>query len=193
MTRAAFAPFVLLVLAVSAPAADVAGTLTTGGRPIAGAVVYLESVTEPAPAATPQRIVMDQKNLAFVPGVLPVARWTTVEFTNSDDVEHNVFSPSDVKAFDLGTYRRSETRSVLFDRPGEVLVLCNIHMEMAAKILVLRDPTFTRTSADGGYHLTAVPAGTYTVRVWRGGWTPDHGRISLAEGEQRTVDLTLDR
>jgi plastocyanin len=193
MTHAACIPFLLLVLAAAAPAADVVGTLTAGGKPIAGAVVYLESISEATPAATPPRLVMDQKNLAFVPGVLPVARGTTVEFTNSDDVEHNVFSPSEVKAFDLGTYRRSEKRSVLFDRPGEVLVLCNIHMEMAAKILVLRDPYFTRTSVDGGYHLAAVPAGTYTVRVWRNGWTPDHGQISLAEGERRTVDLALDR
>jgi hypothetical protein len=47
------------------------------------------------------------------------------------------------------------------------LILCNIHMQMAAYILVLNDPYFSVVAPDGSYQIPAVPPGTYVLRVWR--------------------------
>jgi len=163
----------LLLGAVAAQAATVSGTVRVRGTVARDAVVYLERLDGPAARPAPTRVVMDQKNLTFAPRVLPVVEGTTVEFTNSDDIQHNVFSPSRAAgAFDLGSYSRGESRSVSMHERGEVLVLCNIHMEMEAHIIVVRDPFFAVTGADGGYRIADVPPGRYAVKVWRGSWLP---------------------
>jgi plastocyanin len=167
----------------------VTGTVVLERRPAAGAVVYLEGAAA-APRGAPAFIVMDQRNLAFVPGVLPVVRGTVVEFRNSDAVQHNVFSPSATAGkFDLGTYARGAVRQVTFEEPGEVLVLCNIHMEMQATILVLRDPYFATADADGRYAIDGVPAGTYTLKVWHRRWQSLTRSVDVAADGPTTVDV----
>lgn len=162
------AAIVLVMLTSSAAlAGDVSGAVTLNGRPLADAVVYLEGQETQFPEPTP--VSMDQRNLSFIPKVLPVMRGTTVQFTNSDDIQHNVFSPaSGSSPFDLGTYGPGDVSSVKLDRAGDLVVLCNIHMEMHARIVVLPQPYFARTSSDGRYRVAAVPAGTYTVKLWNG-------------------------
>jgi hypothetical protein len=137
---------------------------------------------------------MDQKNLAFVPSVLPVLRGTVIEFHNSDDVQHNVFSPSRIAGeFDLGTYHRGESRSVTFAEPGEAVVLCNVHMEMEAHVVVLRDPYFTLSRADGGYEVAEVPPGSYRLRVWRRGWLAKTWMVQVPAAGTLTVDVPAGR
>jgi plastocyanin len=190
MRRRALPLAFALVLASSfgSEAGTVGGTVTIDGDAVAGAIVYLEGARETPPPPS-RRVEVDQRNLAFVPGVLPVVRGTTVAFTNSDDVQHNVFTPSEVAGrFDLGSYARGEAREVTFDRPGEALILCNIHMEMQATIVVLRDPYFATTEAGGRYTIADVPPGSYTLKVWHQRW------LSLARAVEVPGDgaLTLD-
>jgi plastocyanin len=187
---AVVAAAVLLVAGLPAGAATLAGTVRVRGATAGDVVVYLERLEAPGRRPAPGRVVMDQKNLAFAPRVLPVVQGTTVEFTNSDDIEHNVFSPSKAAgAFDLGSYRRGEARSVTMGEVGEVVVLCNIHMEMEAHILVLRDPTFAVTDAAGRYRIADVPAGRYAVKVWRARWLPFVRTLDVTGGGTVTLDV----
>ena len=178
----------------SAQAATVEGAATINGRTASDAVVYLQSQEATPPAAPPMRVVMDQKNLAFVPDVLPVARGTVVEFTNSDDVQHNVFSPSAIAGkFNLGSYGPGARRTVTLNEPGDVRVLCNIHMEMEAHILVLDGPHFSIVAADGSYLIPDVPAGTYTLKIWQGRWLPFAQTVDLAGGGSLTVNIAAEK
>jgi len=172
--------------------ATVEGSVAVGGRPASRTVVYLEA-TGAAPLPVPAaHVVMDQKNLAFVPAVLPVTRGTVVEFTNSDDVQHNVFSPSAVAGkFNLGTYGPGATRTVTLDEPGDVRILCNIHMEMEAHILVLDFPYFT-VAKDGRYRIADVPAGTYTLKVWKGQWLNIARPVELPAAGALTVNIAAE-
>src|ERR1017187_5387147 len=90
MTRS-FLVTILLVTAVAATA--VAGTIE--GKVSTGkSVVYVDTIqgkTFPAPSQQP---VMDQKGLVFAPHVMVIQQGTTVDFLNSDSVQHNVFWPS---------------------------------------------------------------------------------------------------
>ena len=192
MTRAALAAGAgILLAALAAQAATVTGTIRLRGAAARDAVVYLERMDGPAPHPAPPRVVMDQKNLAFGPRVLPVVAGTTVEFTNSDDIQHNVFSPSRAAgAFDLGTYSRGETRTVTMPEPGEVLVLSNIHMEMEGHIIVVRDPFFAVTDADGRYRIADVPPGRYAVKVWRGKWLPLERTLEVTDAAAATLDVS---
>lgn len=82
------------------------------------------------PAAGAGNYVVGQKNKAFTVKHLVVKAGDTVDFTNEDPFFHNVFSLSDTKTFDLGSYPKGQSRSVTFDKPGNVDVECAIHPAM---------------------------------------------------------------
>lgn len=181
----------LVALASPSRAATVHGTVSVGGQPATNAVVYLERVGTAAPAASAgPPVLMDQRNLRFLPEVLAVRQGTVVEFRNSDDVQHNVFTPSEAGGrFDLGTYNRGEMRTVTLDQPGDLVILCNIHMEMEAHILVLRDPSFAQTDAQGGYRIADVEPGQYTLRVWQKRWLSDGQAVDVPLAPDFTLDV----
>jgi plastocyanin len=156
-------------------------------------VVYLES----APAAAfadvePQHATMDQRNEAFIPHVLAITVGTTVDFPNSDNTYHNVFSISKTKSFDLGHYAAGRSKAIRFDRPGIVRVFCEIHSHMSAFILVFNHRYFAVTALDGRYQIGRVPAGRYTLNAWNEGAVRESRQITVPEdGGTVEADFTL--
>jgi plastocyanin len=71
-----------------------------------------------------------QKNKQFTVDKLKVKVGDTVKFTNEDPFFHNIFSLSELKTFDLGSYPKGEFREVTFDAPGTLEVECAIHPNM---------------------------------------------------------------
>ena len=144
-------------------------------------VVYLESAPALAfPDAEPQRATMDQRNETFVPHVLAITVGTTVDFPNSDNTYHNVFSLRSPR-FDLGRYAAGRSKSVRFDRPGIVRVFCEIHSHMSAFILVFNHRYFAVTAADGRYQIARVPPGRYTLVAWNEGAIRESRQVVIAE------------
>lgn len=133
----------------------------------ANTVIYIETMGGDfkAPKENP---VMNQKGLKFEPFVLPVVVGSTVDFLNSDDVLHNVFSPDKCcDKFDLGSWTKNEIRSYTYTTEGcQSVVLCNVHPEMEAYVIVLQNPFFAITDKDGNYEIKGVPEGKYTLMVW---------------------------
>jgi plastocyanin len=130
------------------------------------AVVYVEG--DFADSDQQSVVQLPQKDLAFVPALLPVRVGTVVEFPNLDDTYHNIFSYSPPKRFDLGRYRPDERPipSQLFDTPGLVTLRCDIHEHMRGVILVLDTPHFVVTDDEGNFRLSGVPPGRYVVKAW---------------------------
>jgi plastocyanin len=159
-------------------------------------VVYIEaspffrrnSSDEKGVAARP-RFVMDQRELTFVPHVLPILVGSTVEFPNSDPVYHNVFSFSKSKTFDLGRYPTGRSKAVTFNKPGLVKVYCDMHSQMNAFILVLANPYFTLTDEQGNYEIRDIPAGTYKVKAWFARLPEKTAVITIRAGETATLDF----
>jgi plastocyanin len=77
-----------------------------------------------------------QKDKAFTKSQLTVKKGDTVNFVNEDDIFHNVFSLSDAKFFDLGSYPKGESKEVEFDEVGIIEVECAIHPEMIMEVVV---------------------------------------------------------
>lgn len=71
-----------------------------------------------------------QKNKSFSVAELNIKAGDTVSFPNQDPFFHNVFSLSDIKSFDLGSYKQGKTKKIVFDKPGVVEVECAIHPKM---------------------------------------------------------------
>jgi plastocyanin len=183
---------VIAGLCIAASAGDIEGKVT-GMK--GHSVVYVDAVagkTFPAPKDHP---VMDQKGLMFTPHIMVVQQGTTVEFLNSDTVQHNVFWTAigtDKKAgHNLGTWPKGEKRSFTFDKPGVVPVLCNVHPEMAGYIVVSPTPYFAETDDSGAYKIKDVPDGSYTVAVWHEGAKNQSKPVSVAGGGK--ADFTLSK
>jgi plastocyanin len=147
------------------------GTITIVGKPTADAVVSIEAVGAPQPkppaaGAKAKKATMDQREMKFIPRVLPILVGTTVDFPNKDKNWHDVFSTSAAKKFDLGLYAPGKTRSVTFDKPGIVRILCNVHPNMEAFIVVKESPYFSAVDGRGNYRIDGIPIGKYRVQVW---------------------------
>lgn len=71
-----------------------------------------------------------QKNKKFTTNELNIKVGDVVKFPNQDTFFHNVFSLSDAKTFDLGSYPQGQFKTVTFDKPGKVEVECAIHPKM---------------------------------------------------------------
>lgn len=74
--------------------------------------------------------IVDQKDKQFSKKTLKIKVGDSIEFRNSDPFAHNIFSLSDAKAFDLGSYPQGQSKKVTFDKPGKVEVECSIHPSM---------------------------------------------------------------
>jgi plastocyanin len=168
------------------------GRVLVSGMPDSSdAVVYIDKIPGKtfAPPAAP--VTLDQVNLRFTPHVLPVLAGTNVAFPNSDPVRHNVFSPTSSWKFNLGTYPRGSTKFRVFDKPGAFTLLCNVHAEMSAYVIVTETPYFAVTDKSGAFTIRGIPPGTYVLKTWHAKARPSSMNITVAEGGIRNLEIEL--
>lgn len=155
-------------------------------------VVYIEEVNSNDYPAPTEKGVLDQLNLTFVPHVLAVQKGTKVDFPNSDSVRHNLYSPPDCcKQFNLGTYDVGVIKTVDFDEACSVPLLCNVHAEMSAFVLVLNNPYFSVTEKDGVFKIENVPPGTYKVSAWHEKLRTVTKDVTVEAGKTANADFNL--
>jgi len=190
MKKIHYLPMILAVVCAAAQAGEISGKVAAG-KGIS--VVYVEAVpgkTFPAPATPLQ---MDQKSLLFQPHILVAPVGATVEFLNSDKVQHNIFWPaiSNNKKLghNLGTWPTGEKRAFKFETPGIVPLLCNVHPEMSGYVIVTPTPLYAETDAAGSFKIANVPDGSYTVTAWHEGFKTQSKPVMVAGAAK--ADFTL--
>ena len=185
--------FVIAVVGgVAAYGAALTGTVS-GGKGVA--VVYIDAIagkTFPAPA---KHFIVDQKSLVFHPHMVVAQVGSTVDFLNGDNVQHNIFWPSVAGnkklTHNMGTWPKGEVRSFKFDTPGVVPLLCNVHPEMSAYVIIVPTPYYAEVDGAGAYKIDNVPEGSYTVMAWREGMKVQSKPITVA-GDAK-ADFTLSK
>ena len=205
--------FSLAVLALMAfPANTLAGKIkgtvkVKGLRTPADIVVYLPKAPAVDVDLSKTKFVMDQQNLAFIPRVLPIPVGSTVLFPNNDKVDHNVFSMSRTKTFNLGSYEPGQSQTVVFDKPGIVELRCDVHAEMAAYILVMKNPYFAVTDRKGNFEIpdsgylqqvglegiADLPPGKYSIKTRHEKLKTLKKSIVVSDSGDGTVQLGLKR
>jgi plastocyanin len=179
MSRSLFALAALLI-ALPLTAASIEVNVTfADGTAVPDAIVY--AVPSRVMPMTHTVAAVDQVNRTFVPHVLPVRVGTWVEFPNSDNVMHQVYSLSPAKRFQSPLYVGKPARPIQFDKPGVVAIGCNVHEQMSGFIVVVPTPYFG-TAVNGRLTLNDLGADDYTVHVWHPGMRkePEPRHLKLA-------------
>jgi plastocyanin len=184
-----------LLLAIPAAAATLAiAVQLPDGHPLPDAVVTVQPLGRKLPPPAPIHAVMDQMHRMFTPEVLVVALGSTVSFPNSDSVSHQIYSFSAAKPFQLSLYRGKPYPPLLFDRPGIVILGCNIHDWMIGYIDVTDAPFYGTTDAQGAWS-AQVPPGRYEITVWHPRMretTPNLVReLTIDTGDRAALTLQL--
>jgi plastocyanin len=129
-----------------------------------GLVYFLPKAGAPKPK--PGNFSIDTRSKGFSPALLVVPQGSTVRFPNRDTILHNVFSRTPGSSFDFGHYGPGESKQYVFNKPGLVIVNCNVHHNMRADVVVLATPYYTRPDRNGRYTLAGLPAGPGTLVFW---------------------------
>ena len=189
-------------------AGKIKGTVKVKGlRSSANILVYLTKAPTFSSDLSGAKVVMDQRNLTFFPHVLPVLVGTTIHFPNNDKVDHNVFSLSRTKKFSLGSYKPGEIKTVLFDKPGIVELRCDVHAEMAAYILVMKNPYWARTDEKGRFEIPDLddlktlgvsgiedlPPGKYFLKTWHEKLKSRRTTVTVEKDGEVDIQLDLTR
>ena len=158
-------PALFAFSAASASAATLTAQLVNQtGKPLVGAVLTLQGPAGKTVLAL--KADMDQRDKEFVPHVLAVHTGTEVKFPNSDNIRHQVYSFSAARRFELRLYGGTPSEPLLFDKPGVVVLGCNIHDWMLGYIYVTDDPWFVVSDSNGSVTLDQLPAGHYVATLW---------------------------
>jgi len=153
------------------------GSVTLGHPPatpsstddLRNAVIYLENVESGSEPTTPPLLParMTQEGSHLHPRVLPIVKGTSVEFSNRDPVFHDVISLPSAAALDLGRPGKNGSKTLKFESPGIVKLVCRIHSDMSGAIVVLDNPYYAQPGYDGRFIIDGIPPGEYRVVVWQ--------------------------
>jgi plastocyanin len=134
------------------------------GTPSADTIVIFDPL-DATPPPSHDAAIVDQVNKTFVPHVSVIRTGTAVAFPNSDRIRHQVYSFSPSHPFTLKLYAGSPRTDIIFDKPGMVVLGCNIHDSMVGFIAVVNSPYFAKIPASGTADMD-LPPGRYRLRVW---------------------------
>ena len=198
----------LLTVPFQAFAGGIKGKVSVKGlRSPANILVFVAKAPDLSNDVSQLKFVMDQKNLTFVPHILPILVGATVQFPNDDKVSHNVFSLSRTKKFNLGSYGPGTMEKVVFDKPGIVELRCDVHAEMSAYIMVLKNPYWAITDDQGNFEIPdsaqlgqnglkgvpGLPAGKYVLKTWHEKLQSTKQEVEVPKEGEVVVSLDLRR
>ncbi|WP_457427066.1 plastocyanin [Roseateles sp. P5_E7] len=171
----------LLLCIGSAQAADLTVTvLDRSGKPLADAVVLVDSSAQGARPAAVMEASVAQEKLRFVPAVTVVGLGAKVSFSNLDTWDHHVIlgvmgaggvfvDPGQNTQFRLAGRvgnRAPAGDSKLLTHPGPYLLACHIHSSMRGHVYVADTPWAKLGGEDGKAQLQGLPEGAARVRIW---------------------------
>ena len=138
---------------------------------IQNVIVALKDVPAPnSPANHESRLILDNRKCKFVPHVSVLTVGGTIETKNSDPTRHNVHFYGILNANIALPLKYLPLKGVKATRkvnkPGMVLVKCDIHGWMQAFIRVDSHPFHAVTDTNGHFRIPDIPAGTYHVEIW---------------------------
>ncbi len=135
--------------------------------------------------------VLNQRDITFVPHVLPVVAGTKVELRNSDAILHTVHTASQKNPVFDRPELGHQSAEVAFDFPEVIPITCDVHSQMTAYIVVVPTPYFTKADGDGSFSLTDIPPGKYRLIAWHEKYQSAETDVEVGAGEPAMVQVNL--
>ena len=135
-----------------------------------------------SPRARGEIALVNQQGLQFTPRVQAIVLGQGVRFGNKDSENHNVHVVTPGFAFNQSM---APGNSVDFtpDRPGVMILACDIHSHMRGFVVVSPTPWVQVCSRQGRFRLEDVPDGRYVLNVWHEMGEPLRQEIVVAGGK----------
>ena len=165
---------------------------TQTGTPVRDAAVVVEPLSGSLPVNRATAAI-EQLDRELIPYVTIVQTGTAIDFPNWDPFKHHLYSFSPAKPFEIKLYAGKPVQPVVFDKPGEVALGCNIHDWMEAYVLVVNTPYFAKTGNNGRAPIANIPPGRYRLKLWHPRQKKEVPLREIVIGASPTkLDLTMD-
>jgi len=139
-----------------------------GGKNLRDLIVYLEPANSSKLKLEPKLHKIMQKGRQFNPDLLVVSPGDKVQFLNDEDreIDHNIYSLSRLKNFDLGLGERGSILEITVDKKGSGNFYCSVHKLMEGRMISLSTRHFAIMEKPGNFILPNVPSGDWVVKVF---------------------------
>jgi len=152
-------------VAVSAHAQNDYRFYVTDNKGIALSDVVIEPDVASVTNKPTEVAIIDQIDKQFKPQQILIEAGQLVDFPNSDNIRHHVYSFSKVKVFELKLYADIPESPIQFSEHGVVVLGCNIHDSMIGYIFVSKSTQSVMTGDSGEVTLQTEEA-VKQVNVW---------------------------
>lgn len=161
------------------------------GKGLANVIVRLEGVTVGKPFADAEPKI-DQIKCRYEPHVTVVRPGKPFNIFNQDPILHNVHAyRGDDTVFNLAQPFQGQATPQTLGDEGLIRVKCDVHSWMEAWVLVINNPYFAITDAQGSYNISEVPPGSYKVTMWHEALGEASKQVSVTSGQASEVDFSI--
>jgi plastocyanin len=161
----------LLVLAGFLPfqavyAQSVSGHIEIEGQSSVKKIIVYLSPDQPRQQQS-QTYQVSQKDTRFRPPLTVITVGDKVQWVNDEarEIDHNIYSLSEISHFDLGLGAKGSKLEHTFNRLGEVNYYCSVHKSMEGKIVVLPSRYYQILEQPGDFKLEAIPEGKWLLNA----------------------------
>lgn len=134
------------------------------GQPVGSAVVEIPGRQQ---ETAPEEIaIIDQVDRRFVPLVIAITEGQRVNFPNSDNVRHHVYSFSAIRQFSTELFADEPIDPIRFDQSGIAVLGCNIHDSMVAYVFVSPWQDIMVSHDDGMIRLPGLDEAPKEITIW---------------------------
>jgi hypothetical protein len=148
----------------------------TGARPdhSGPVLVYVAEASAPLPHAETSGAHLSLTGAKTAPPLIALALSSVLVIENADKRAHRIVAQSDREPRDLGLLAPGQTCKLVVRETGVIPLVCALHKEAVAEIVVLAHAAFTFADANGGFRLSGLPPGLATVVAY----SPRFGEVS---------------
>ncbi len=139
-----------------------------GNKILKDLIVYLVPADSQKMDLKPKVHKITQKGRRFNPNLIVVSPGDKIQFLNDEDkeIDHNIYSLSRFKNFDLGLGERGSILDVNIDKSGSGNFYCSVHKLMEGRLVSLNTRYFTVLEKPGNFILPDIPPGNWIVKIF---------------------------
>lgn len=159
-------------------------------RGIKNVILALAMEVAPPGSALPpkEKLILNNRNCRFEPHAAVLRAGGVVEAVNGDKIFHTThlyYGPLS-KNLALGVGDKAAQAA---NRPGFIIVKCDIHGWMKAFVRVDNHPFHAVSDVDGRFDIRGIPEGSYTLEVWHEHFGEQKVTVRVKAGQ--TENLTI--